>query len=151
MRNIVGKLGALGAGALAMYYLDPQLGAQRRAALADLVRSGLRRQPRAAGALPPRALRRAYHLPPRIDPQTDAELRDRIRTQLGRLVSHPHAIEVGVEHGVVRLSGHVLVKERDGLLLQVQEMPGVQKLVNAMTAHEGPQGIANLETQEAGA
>lgn len=148
MRNVIGKLGALGAGALAMYYLDPQLGPQRRAALADLVRSGLRRRPQATGPMPTRAVRRAYHLPPRIDPQTDAELRDRIRDRLGRLVSHPRAIEVGVEHGVVRLSGHVLAKERDGLLLQVQDMAGVQKLVNAMTAHESPQGITGPQTQE---
>ncbi len=147
MRNVIGKLGALGAGALAMYYLDPQLGAQRRTALVDLVRSGMRGQ-QLRGSMPTRAVRRAYHLPPRIDPQTDAELRDRIRDRLGRLVSHPRAIEVGVEHGVVRLSGHVLAKERDGLLLQVQDMPGVQKLVNAMTAHEHPQGITSLDTQE---
>lgn len=150
MRNVLGRLAALGAGALAMYYLDPQLGAQRRAALVDLVRSGLREGPHRPTGLPARRPRRAYHLPAQADPQADAELRDRIRARLGRLVSHPRAIEVAVDQGVVRLSGHVLAKERDGLLLQVQEMAGVQKLVNAMTAHESPQGIASLEGQESG-
>jgi uncharacterized ParB-like nuclease family protein len=58
---------------------------------------------------------------------------------------------VSVDNGVVRLSGDVLAKERDGLLLQVREMEGVQKLVNAMTAHESPEGIALLEARaEAG-
>lgn len=147
MSKLVGKLGALAAGALAMYYLDPQMGAPRRATLVALVRNGLR-QPPAGRPVAGRVVRRAYHLPVKSDPQADAELRDRIRARLGRLVSHPRAIDVEVEHGVVRLSGHVLAKERDGLLLQVQEIPGVQKLVNAMTAHASPQGIATLEAQE---
>ena len=41
MKNLIAKLGAVAAGALAMYYLDPQLGAQRRALLGELLASGL--------------------------------------------------------------------------------------------------------------
>lgn len=145
MRNIVGKIGALAAGALAMYYLDPQQGAQRRAALADLVRSGLPGQGETPAVQRARVKRRAFHARVQADPQADAELRDRIRERLDRLVSHPRAIEVSVDNGLVRLSGDVLTKERDGLLLQVQDMPGVQKLVNAMTAHDDPAGIAALQ------
>jgi uncharacterized ParB-like nuclease family protein len=63
-------------------------------------------------------------------------------------VSFPGALDVSVNSGVVRLAGRVLAKERDGLLAQVQEMEGVQKLVNAMTAHESPAGIASLESHE---
>jgi len=51
---------------------------------------------------------------------------------------------------VVRLSGDVLARERDGLLMQVQQMPGVLKLVNAMTAHDTPEGIAGGEAREEG-
>ncbi|MGV3570694.1 MAG: BON domain-containing protein [Ramlibacter sp.] len=138
MRSFVGKLAALGAGALAMYYLDPQLGAQRRGALGELLRSGLR--PPADPAVG-RLSRRTFHRQAMADPQADAELRSAISQRLGRLVSYPQAIHVSVEHGVARLSGDVLAKERDGLLLQVREMPGVQKLVNAMTAHETPATI----------
>jgi osmotically-inducible protein OsmY len=151
--NLIGKLGALAAGALAMYYLDPQMGAQRRRAFADLLASGLRGEAPGAGGgyQRPRVARRTYHQLAKADPQSDAELRDRIRERLGRLVSHPRALDVSVDNGVVRLSGDVLAKERDGLLLQVREMEGVQKLVNAMTAHESPAGIAALEARaEAG-
>lgn len=145
MKNLVGKIGALAAGALAMYYFDPQSGAQRRAALLELVSGGtagpqLPREPRSV-----RLARRAYHAQVKADPQADAVLRDRIRDRLGRMVSHPRALHVTVEQGVVRLSGDVLAKERDGLLLQLREMPGVQKLVNAMTAHESPHGIVSLQ------
>jgi hypothetical protein len=147
MNKLIATLGAAAAGALAMYYLDPQQGAQRRAAFGDLLASGMpgRNAPRDANGR--RVSRRAYHRMARIDPQADAQLRDAIRERLGRLVSHPRALDVSVEHGVVRLSGNVLTKERDGLLEQVREMPGVQKLVNATTAHDSPEGV--IEGQQA--
>ena len=148
MRNLVGKIGALAAGALAMYYLDPQQGAQRRAALRELLANGVRGPSPHLGLAAPRPSLRAYHVTPRADAQSDAELRDRIRARLDRLVSHPGALDVRVENGVVRLSGDVLVRERDGLLLQVQQTAGVQKLVNAMTAHDNPTEIAELQQDE---
>jgi osmotically-inducible protein OsmY len=58
------------------------------------------------------------------------------------MVSHPRAIAVDVHNGVVRLSGGVLAGEREGLLAQVQQMPGVHRLVNAMTAHTSAQDLA---------
>lgn len=142
MNRPIGTMGAVAAGALAMYYLDPEMGAHRRALLADLVRSGLpggERRSHGRG----RHVRRACQPPAYSDPQTDAELRDRIQGRLGRLVSHPRAIQIQVDGGVVRLSGRVLAKECDGLLEQVRQMPGVQKLVNAMSAHDNPQEIAS--------
>lgn len=120
--------GAAAAGALAMYYLDPDLGARRRALLAELVGGGLpgeRRAPRARA----RSLHRAAQR--HADPRSDAELRDRIQAALDRMVSHPRALHVAVEHGVVRLSGSLLAQEREGVLAQVQRLPGVLKLVDA--------------------
>jgi hypothetical protein len=149
MKHVIEKVGALAVGALAMYYLDPQEGAKRRALLGELLTGGW--QQHKAERATRRMARRAYHRIPKADPQRDAELRDEIREALGRWVAHPRAIDVQVDNGVVRLSGDVLSKEREGLFLQVLKMPGVQKLVNAMTAHDSPQGIATLETREASA
>ena len=140
MNKPLAALGAAAAGALAMYYLDPQLGAARRAVLADLVRGGLPGEPRPQGR--GLAARRAWLHNTQSDPRSDAELRDRIQHRLGRMVSHPGALRVDVDNGIVRLSGRVLAKEREGLLAQVQQMAGVQQLVNAMTAHDLPQEIA---------
>jgi hypothetical protein len=140
MKNPLGTLGAVAAGALAMYYLDPEVGARRRALLADLVRSGV---PGERGPARGRFARRTYDRVTQSDPRSDAELRDRIQDRLGRLVSFPGTLDVSVNNGVVRLTGRVLAKERDGLLDQVQQMPGVQKLVNAMTAHDSPQDVAS--------
>jgi len=140
MNKPLATLGAAAAGALAMYYLDPQSGARRRAALEQLVSSGLPGGPRAQGR--GRLARRASLRNTQADPRSDAELRDRIQHRLGRMVSHPGALRVDVDQGVVRLSGRVLAKEREGLLAQVQQMAGVHQLVNAMTAHDLPREIA---------
>src|SRR4051812_39240836 len=144
MNKPLAAIGAAAAGALAMYYLDPELGARRRALLADLVRTGL---PGDAGPGRGRGRygRRAYLRPAQGDPRNDAELRHRVRSALDAMVSHPRALHVGVDHGVVRLSGRLLAAERDGVLEQVQRMPGVQKLVNATTAHDHPQELARGE------
>lgn len=140
MNKPLATLGAVAAGALAMYYLDPELGERRRALLADLVRSGLPPQRRGPRRDP--LARRAYHRVTQADAQGDADLRDEIQGRIGRWVSYPGAIDVEVSNGVVRLAGRVLAKEREGLLAQVQQLPGVQKLVNAMSAHDDPQEIA---------
>jgi hypothetical protein len=143
MKNPLGPLGAVAAGALAMYYMDPELGERRRALLAELVRSGLpggqRRPVRGTYA------RRTYHRITQSDPRSDAELRERVQERVGRSVSFPGAIHVHVQDGVVRLSGRVLAKERDGLFLQIQQEPGVQKLVNALSVHDLPQEIARRQ------
>jgi osmotically-inducible protein OsmY len=149
MKDVLGRLGWFAAGALALYYLDPQLGAQRRALLKDLVAGGFAQgAERAQARNQQRRRRQAYHRVPQADARSDSLLREQIQQRLGRLVSHPRAIDVQVENGQVRLSGDVLTQERDGLLLQVQQMAGVQKLVNAMTAHDSPAELATLESRQ---
>jgi hypothetical protein len=123
-----------------------ELGARRRALLAELVRGGLPGERRNVRT---RIDRRSHH-PVQADPQSDAELRERIQQRLGRMVSHPRAIAVDVHEGVVRLSGRVLAQEREGLLRQVQEMPGVRRLVNDMSAHRDPRELASRGPLPAG-
>src|SRR5205085_10885504 len=93
MNKPLATLGAAAAGALAMYYLDPELGARRRALLAELVRAGLPGEPRRRV----RPLRRANLRAVPTDPRRDAELRDRIQAALDRMVSHPQAPLVNVD------------------------------------------------------
>lgn len=148
MNKPLGTLGAAAAGALAMYYLDPELGARRRALLAELVRDGLPGADRRGGGRThgrARYLRRAPPVAFRPDDHDDAELRHRIQLGLDRMVSHPRAIRVDVASGVVRLSGRILAKERDGLLEQLRAMPGVRQVENAMSAHDLPQEIASRQ------
>ena len=72
--------------------------------------------------------RRALH------PTSDAQLQEHIRLCLPDLVSHPEAIEVRVESGVVRLSGRVLAWEVDSLLMRLLDVPGVYRVRNALCA-----------------
>lgn len=121
-----------------------ELGARRRAVLAELVRDGL------PGERNLRRIDRRAHPAPQADAQSDAQLRERIQQRLGCMVSHPRAIAIDVHEGVVRLSGRVLVQEHDGLLRQVREMPGVRQLVNEMSAHHDPREIASRGPLPAG-
>jgi hypothetical protein len=119
-----------------MQYPDPDLGERRRALLADLVRNGLPPERRNGVRIARRSNATAQS-----DPRSDAELRDHVQSRLGRLVSHPGAIRIDVDQGVVRLSGRVLAKEHDGLLAQVEQVPGVRRLVDAMSALDHPREI----------
>jgi osmotically-inducible protein OsmY len=150
MKQLLGLVAAACGAAVTMYYFDPDMGRRRRALLRGRLvglshdaqrelRGEMRyAADRAKGVLATGRLDGISETPP----ASDAQLRDRVRSRLGRLVSHPGAIEVQVEDGIVRLSGDVLVQELDGLLTQVRDMAGAKRVFNALTAHESPQGIA---------
>ena len=158
MKHIVNVAAAFVAGALAMYYLDSNMGRRRRALArdkiagvsrdaADLVEgAGKHVADRVRGAVATGSLDRTSS----AQPQSDAQLRERVRSRLGHLVSHPGAIEVAVEEGVVRLTGQVLAKELDGLLSQLTGMAGVRKVHNALSALDDPSAFGeSRRAQEA--
>lgn len=156
MKHIVNVTAAFAAGAFAMYYLDSSIGRRRRALArdklagvshdaADFVEGkGKRWVDRAKGVVATGRLDRVSS----TEPQDDAQLRERIRSRLGHLVSHPRAIEVSVEDGVVRLSGQVLATELDPMLSQLTHMPGVRKVHNALTALNDPSGFGETRHGE---
>jgi hypothetical protein len=74
------------------------------------------------------------------------KLRDRVRAELGRVVSHPHAIDVSVLHdGCVSLSGPILSSEADTALAAVAGARGVQTVEDNLERHESPEGIPALQ------
>jgi osmotically-inducible protein OsmY len=157
MKQILNVAAAFAAGAISMYYLDSTLGRRRRALARDKIvgvahdaadlagAKGKRMVDRAKGVMSTGNLGRMSS----TEPQSDAQLRERVRSRMGHLVSHPRAIEVTVEDGIVRLSGQVLAKELDGLLSQISEMKGVRKVHNALTSLTDPSGFAEVQRQEA--
>lgn len=64
---------------------------------------------------------------------SESRLGEQVQACIGKLVSHPDAVEVGVDGGVVRVSGHVLASEMDRLLSQLTRLPGVHKVHNALS------------------
>jgi uncharacterized membrane protein len=137
-RLLVG--GALGA--LAMYFLDPHEGRRRRARTRDkMVHAGRRLNEagrvtardtahRARGVLA--TARRLFQ----HEEVSDAVLAERVRAELGRAVSHPHAVMVAADHGHVTLSGPVLAEEARPLLRCVRGVPGVKAVSDRLTVYE---------------
>jgi len=76
---------------------------------------------------------------------SDDVLCARVRSAMGRVVSHPHAIAVSAARGYVFLSGPILSAEVDGLLAVVRRVPGVRGVENLMDEHKQPGNISALQ------
>ncbi len=151
VRNAICLLGGAGLGAGLMYLLDPEHGRRRRALLRDQAAQALHH----GSAALDRGLRDLEHrasgclieLASRFSPETvsDAVLLARIRTALGRCVAHPHAVEVAVTEGQVRLSGHILRRDLPHLIARVRAMKGVREIVDQLAVHEEPGQVPDLQ------
>src|SRR5687767_4048492 len=124
----------LGIGTGLMYLLDPDRGKRRRALLRDKCVSATRMTGEGiettARDLSNRARGIANSIQSKFtsDEPDDAVLVDRVRSKLGRIVSHPGAIEVAAENGRVTLSGPILESEVDSLVTCVQGTQGVHEV-----------------------
>src|SRR5688572_4884222 len=98
--TILGVLAGLGTGAAAMYFLDPDRGARRRAIAADKVRSAALRASRRITATEKDLANRGRGLwieTKRLFDRSetpDVVIEERIRSKIGRVVSYPHWINV---------------------------------------------------------
>lgn len=151
MKRVSAALLSAGIGAGVMYLLDPARGRRRRALLRDQAAHAGRR---AIGALDMttrdlgnRTRGLLAELRGSFDrrPVSDEVLRERVRAALGRLVSHPHAIETEVREGHVTLRGPVLAGELPRLLRRVQAVRGVQAVENRLEVHDSPGGVPGLQ------
>src|SRR5207302_4874609 len=78
-------------------------------------------------------------------PADDRVLAERVRSKIGRYVSHPRSIEVAVTNGRVTLSGPILAREVDCLLDAVASVPGVTGVENRLDIHAQAANIAGLQ------
>lgn len=135
------KVMGIGLGAGAMYLLDPAMGKRRRALLRDRLvhlrhaagetaaKTGrdLRNRARGLGHVAGGMLHR-----PAVGNEV---LRGRVRSRLGRLSTHPSAIEVTCVDGCCTLAGHVLAGERERVVAGVGKVAGVTEVVDQLEAH----------------
>jgi uncharacterized membrane protein len=147
LRNLGGAVLA----AAAMYWFDPASGRRRRARLRDKVASassdlrsaidvgGRDLAHRIQGTL---AVTRAVYNGSKV---SDSVLFERVRSALGRVVSHPRAIEVAVSNGRVTLSGAVLADEFPRLMRAVGVTHGVLAVEDKLSVHEDAQGVSALQ------
>jgi uncharacterized membrane protein len=161
---MVRVMGSIGLGAALMYVMDGSSGRRRRAMLRDRVvgllhdvEDGIGKGSRDVSNRLTGALSGMRHRLAPAAPVDDDVLVARIRARLGRLVSHPHAIEVAAGNGEVLLGGVILAHEVPGLLAGLAHVPGVVSITHELESHEdaanvpGLQGAGRRETATAGA
>jgi BON domain-containing protein len=145
-------LTAAGLGAAAMYLLDPGRGRRRRARLGEVVVHVAHRAQATTGVtvrdvrhrlsgMAARALDRL-----RVEPTPpDDVLVERVRARLGRLVSHPGAIEVAAKGGTVTLKGPVFEAEFEQLMNGASAVAGVTAVENRLEPHRDAAHVSALQ------
>jgi hypothetical protein len=142
-----GLLVGTGIGAGAMYWLDPKRGRRRRALARDRVRHWRRVGNGAIGATATDVATRTRGLLAegaallRSQDAPDEVLAERVRAVLGFYATHPRAIAVRAERGVVTLDGPVLAAEVRPLVARVRRMRGVRRVESRLDVHESPEAV----------
>lgn len=144
-------VGGAAIGAALVWLLDPNRGARRRAEIrnraghaartaseaADVsVRDIAHRSRGASAGLRGRVSEWRERL--RGEPVDDRVLTERVRSRLGRLCSHPGAIEVVARDGTVELRGPILEAEVDQVLRGVSRVRGLEDVEDRLDVHRTP-------------
>jgi hypothetical protein len=151
MHKNLALIGGLGAGASLMYVFDPLVGRRRRAVARDKIARFARETSKDLEMTSRDLTHRAYGFVAETKnlifkkEVNDAVLADRIRSELGFLVSHPSSIEVAVEKGEVKLSGVILEGELNRLLRRISAMHGVVGVENRLEAHPSGADVPGLQ------
>src|SRR5688572_2471758 len=125
-------LGAMGAGAALMYFLDPITGRRRRALVRDQVVHAAQKTGDAVDAtsrdLKNRARGVVAELRGRLDGREvdDETLTERVRARIGAVRGEPAAVQAQVVDGRVILSGPILAEDVDRLIRRVRAVRGVK-------------------------
>lgn len=131
-----------GLGATLMCLLDPVRGARRRGRLRDGVTHATNVAARGAGKAGRdvwhRAQGTAASLRHLVQPAAadDRILEGRVRANLGRIASHPHAVRVEVTDGIATLTGPILEREADRLIRASASVRGVRKVEDRLERHK---------------
>ena len=150
MNRLLTFVGGVGIGAGLMYYFDIDRGRRHRAMLRDqLVHAliagedgldkTLRDLSHRLGGL---TAELRYRLAEENVP--DDVLVARVRSRIGRIVSHPGALDIIANQGEVTVRGPILTREVDPVLVAVASVPGVHAVHNELEAHEHPDKVSAL-------
>ena len=155
--RLLGGMGSLAAGAGLMYFLDPGRGTARRADVKQratrVARSAEQFVEAGARDLEHRARGLVHEARARMHPDRPDEeiLAERVRARLGRLCSHPRAIQVSVrEGGFVELKGPVLEAEAERVVEGIRHVRGVREVDDDLRRHATAEGVPALQGGPAG-
>ncbi|HET9533592.1 MAG TPA: SRPBCC family protein, partial [Blastocatellia bacterium] len=147
-KTVIGSL-ALGAGL--MYILDPDRGKRRRAQVRDKARHLASKTNDAIGKSSRDFSNRISGIVAGAESlfksgkAPDEVLVARVRSKLGRVVSHPSSIGVTSADGKVVLSGPVLAREVDTLIETVSEIKGVTSVESLLDVYEQAGNVPGLQ------
>jgi osmotically-inducible protein OsmY len=147
-------LGGLGLGAALMYVLDPERGKRRRGIVRDKAVSAARKASDRLDARSRDLRNRARGVASELKAKTRSEavsdpvLEERVRAEIGHVVSSPGAIEIAAFEGVVTLSGAVLAREVDDLLSATRGVRGVEEVENRLQVYETPEAVPALQKRD---
>ena len=151
MNKAVGVIGGVGLGAGIMYLLDPDRGRRRRAIISDKVASLWCCSGETAGKMTRDLQNRATGVGARVKSLAtrglveDDVLVARVRSKIGRAVSHPSAIEATANQGRVTLRGPVLQPEVDRLVSYVASVRGVRAIDNELDVYPNADTVHALQ------
>lgn len=154
MRNPAILLGSLGIGAGLMYFLDPDRGKRRRGFARD---KALHLSKVAERRVSKKRRDVQNHIQGVLaeteklftsETVTDKQLLGRVRSTLGRLTSHPHAVKTDLIDGKVTLSGPVLSDELEDVLEGIASVGGVKEVENRLEPHESDENFKGLLGRE---
>jgi uncharacterized membrane protein len=144
-------MSGIGLGAGLMYLLDPDRGRRRRALVRDQLVHGWNKAEDALDTTAADFANRTRGLAAetkarfRHEVVEDNVLMARVRSRIGRVVSHPGSIDVSAQQGRVSLSGPILAREVEPLLSAVRSVRGVTDVENYLEVHERPDGVPGLQ------
>ncbi len=141
----------VGIGATTMFLLDPDRGRRRRALIRDkAVRLG-RKTRDAADATAYDVSQRAAGISAsaralfEMEAPDDRVLCARVRSELGRIASHPRAIAVQAREGIVTLAGDALASEIPSIVRSVESVRGVAEVKNHLAPHAAAGNMPSLQ------
>lgn len=146
-----GFISGFGLGAGLLYFLDPIAGGRRRALVRDKsVHAGhvlTKKTNVTAKDLAHRTTGMVAESRSRLSrrPVSDSVLVERVRSKLGRYVSHPHAVCVSADDGRVTLSGVIFDYEVEKLLRAVSKVKGVKEVANYFEPHQKAENHPSLQ------
>jgi hypothetical protein len=138
-------------GSALMFMLDPSGGGRRRALVRDKVTRVTRKTRDGFDATARDIANRTAGISAATrgrwsaEPVSDVTLVERVRAKLGRVCSHPRAIDVQAHDGEVTLCGPVLSSEMERMLATVAAVRGVSAVNNELEAYETADGVPSLQ------
>jgi hypothetical protein len=143
-------IAGLAVGAIGAYFLDPHQGKRRRARVRDQMHAQGRNLQVETNRILADVKNRLWGLYietrfPQSKNVDDETLKNRVRSEFGRKVRHPRAIETVVTEGIVILSGPIQADEVSDVLKCVRKVPGVKDVIDNFDIHETADALSSLQ------